>query len=75
MKIGTLVAFAVELTDVAPAELVAPLALIGGGLLLGVIFEGLVLKKLKEVAWGTRSGVDDVVLGSAREGLPPSGSA
>jgi small-conductance mechanosensitive channel len=66
VEIGTLVAFAVGLADVAPAELVAPLALIAGGLLLGVIFEGLVLKKLKEVAWGTKSGVDDVVLGSVR---------
>ncbi len=63
---GAPTGFVARLIESEPAELVAPLAFVAGGLLLGLLFEKIVLKKVKSAVHGGRFRGDDVVVSAIR---------
>jgi small-conductance mechanosensitive channel len=58
--------FLTGLARTEPVDLLLPAGFIVGGLLLGLIFEKIVLGRIKSFIAGTRWGGDDVISGSVR---------
>ena len=54
------------MTNIEPADLIWPLAFVVGGLLLGFVFERIVLNRLRDRFSDTRLNWGGVVVGSAR---------